>query len=324
MQKATSQQQQHLLQKLSGMMLPIKVPVPPCSRFAPPCYQASASWQQWSRPQQHPKPYASDDDEVRPVLLRLSIVAPPPGLGDMGPDKFRLDAANAPIKPPAPSSPNYANPSQELVPPRGLGDIGTKDSLLNAPSVPMKPPPLPSPRYLTPSQQLVEAVFSGSELFLPKFIVPLKSDLEEDLATTDSESGDSLYPHRLFDGGSSEEAATSASKQLPEEEESANLLLSKGSLKHDQRKCMPCHFFRRKQGCVNGVKCRFCHLHGEMRNRPDKRRREKARQEVDEWEQMECDPQTKGKIAAKLASKDAYFKMLIERKLKDMEVQTSF
>jgi len=160
--------------------------------------------------------------------------------------------------------------------------------------------------------------------------MPLKFDSDADLSTAGSDSGDSsgsspgspLYPHRLVNG-SSKEAATAAWSQLPEESAS---WLSKGSSKHDQRKCMPCHFFLRKQGCANGANCRFCHLHEEMQNRPDKRKRVKAKRAVDEWEQMEGDSQTKGEIAAELATKDSYTKMLLEQRLKNMddEVQLSF
>jgi len=265
------------MQKPSDMMLPMEVQVPPCSRFAPACYQASASWQQWSRPQQHPGQFASDDND---------------------------DARLAP-------------PGNSIGAPPGLEDIGPANLVLDAPCVPITPPPLPWPCYVTPSQKLVEAM------------TPLRFDLEADQATADSDGGDStgsfpggeLFPHRLFNDSSEE--ATAVWNQLPEESAS---LLSKGSSKHDQGKCMPCHFFQRKQGCANGTNCRFCHLHDEMRNRPDKRKRVKARRAVDEWEQMEGGSQTKGEMAAKLATKDSYTKMLLERRLRDMddEVQLSF
>jgi len=103
------------------------------------------------------------------------------------------------------------------------------------------------------------------------------------------------------------------------------LLLSKGSLKHDLGKCTPCHFFQRKQGCASGAKCRFCHLHEDMRDRPDKRKRERARKIVDNWEQQDCSPQVKGEMAARLAVKDSYTRMLVERRMKEMvEAQPFF
>jgi len=63
-----------------------------------------------------------------------------------------------------------------------------------------------------------------------------------------------------------------------------------------------------------------------MRDRPDKKRREKAKKEVNEWEQKECDSQTKGKIAAELATTNSYTKKLLEKRGYAMgdEAQTSF
>jgi len=252
---------------------------PPCSRFAPPCYQAS-SWQQWMRPQQHQKcPILDNDDDVCLERLRKSIGAPP-----------------------------------------GLEINGLGGPLVDAPSTPMPitPPPLPFPRYVTPSLKLLEDVGTGSSQF---FLMDTDTD---SVASSGLFSGQEPYPPSLVDRSSGE--ATSAVWSQTSEESPSLFFNNKGSQKHDKGKCTPCHFFQRKQGCINGAKCRYCHLHDDMRDRPDKRSRGKARKEVDEWEQKECDSQTKIVIAAKMATKDAYTKMLLQRRLKAMDdkAQMSF
>jgi len=284
---SSSSSQQRKEEKLSAT----RMQFPPCSRYAPACYQEPASWQTFRSPLPYPAPLPSD---------RRSFIGAPPGLEEFGPESLPL----------------------------------------NAPSAPITPPPLPVPCFVTPSRALVEAFGSGKcEQFPPKFNMPTKFDLDRRLASADTdvppmfdlesrlrsadaESVDSgeLFPYRLSD--SSSEEATSAARMQPEDIPS---WFSKGSLKHDAGKCTRCHFFTRKHGCTNGSKCRYCHLHEDL-NRPDKRKRDKAKRAVDEWEQKSCDSQTKGELGAIMASKDSYTKMLVEKRLKDMdnEAHTSF
>jgi len=190
--------------------------------------------------------------------------------------------------------------------PPGLEDLRLGSDLLDVPdrAMPITPTTLPLPRKVTPSPKLLE----GCQF------LSMESD-------TDSVASSGLFS-RLFDN-LSEEAPSPTRAETPEERPD---WFSKGSQKHDKGKCTPCHFFQRKQGCISGAKCRYCHLHDDMRDRPDKRSRGKARKEVDEWEQKECDSQTKIVIAAKMATKDAYTKMLLRRRLKAMDdkAQMSF
>jgi len=210
--------------------------------------------------------------------------------------------------------------SESIGAPPGLEQFGPGSHLQDAPCVPVTPPPLPVPRF---------ASSYG--------LLPLKCDQDAELSTVDSDSFDSesqrsdreLYPHRpvsrsIFETSSEDSASVSDGHKAEE-----NLAwLSKGSRKHSQGKCTPCHFFHRKPGCTNGAKCRYCHLHEEMRDqpRPHKKKREKAKKAVDEWEQQECDFHTKVEIAARLATKDSYTRMILQRRLKDMdnEAEASF
>mmetsp|Transcript_125268 Transcript_125268/g.243842 ORF Transcript_125268/g.243842 Transcript_125268/m.243842 type:complete len:317 (-) Transcript_125268:52-1002(-) len=285
---------------------------PPCSRFAASCYQASKSWQQWNRPQQLPGTLASDgDDDARHRSLLDSIGAPP-GLELLGPESLFLDAPTGPITPPPLPYPCKVTPSRKFVEAAAVSAAADVRPLFIQPTFTNSCGN--NNCYINNS-----AIGNGRyEQFPPKFNLPSKLDVEIGLAAADTDSvetdGGELFLHRQFD--SSSEEAASAAGQTPEESPS---WFSKGSLKHDKGKCTPCHFFQRKQGCTSGAKCRFCHLHEDMRDRPDKRKRDKARRAVDEWQQKDCDAQTKREMAAKLAEKDAYTKMLLERRLRDMD-----
>jgi len=43
---------------------------------------------------------------------------------------------------------------------------------------------------------------------------------------------------------------------------------SKGSVRHEDGSCRPCHYYQTKTGCMNGDKCSFCHLDHPKRFRP--------------------------------------------------------
>jgi len=262
-------------------MIPAEL-FPPCSRFAPSCYQSTDAWQQWNRQQLAP---LDDHNDAR--ISMLKSIGAPPGLEEFSPS-----------------------------------------NIMDAPTVPSTPPPLPVP--VASMSPVKIPCFATS---LPKLMETFRGmDTDGDLTPTDSDAGldleshcsSDLYPHRL------DPFSNYVRKEVPggglgRHSPDSPIWLSKGSLKHDLGKCTPCHFFQRKQGCTSGAKCRFCHLHEDMRDRPDKRKREKARKAVDNWEQQDCSPQAKGEMAARLAMKDSYTRMLVERRMKEMvEAQPFF
>jgi len=212
--------------------------------------------------------------------------------------------------------------------PPGLEEF-CASSIMEAPTAPNTPTPLPV-LSMSPAKIQHLATFPAKMMEASRRI-----DADADLSPTDSDPGldsesqcsSDLCPHGrsdhtpLVDILSKEVGGLGLRRQNPH----GPVWLSKGSLKHDLGKCTPCHFFHRKQGCTSGARCRFCHLHEDMRDRPDKRKRERARKIVDNWEQQDCSPQVKGEMAARLAVKDSYTRMLVERRMKEMvEAQPFF
>merc|ERR1719277_2742350 len=66
------------------------------------------------------------------------------------------------------------------------------------------------------------------------------------------------------DGEEDDEEGEEASPDMPLdallESTMADKLWSKGSAKHSEGKCRPCHYFHTSTGCLSGRKCRFCHI----------------------------------------------------------------
>lgn len=97
-------------------------------------------------------------------------------------------------------------------------------------------------------------------------------------------------------------------QQLPEG------MPSRGSLKHATGRCTPCHFFHSKAGCKLGKRCGFCHLEVEGRARPNRRRRAKAKSQIDNLPKSE-NPEDQQRLH-EFESRGGYFQELTKAREK--------
>mmetsp|Transcript_62489 Transcript_62489/g.177467 ORF Transcript_62489/g.177467 Transcript_62489/m.177467 type:complete len:279 (+) Transcript_62489:118-954(+) len=95
---------------------------------------------------------------------------------------------------------------------------------------------------------------------------------------------------------------------------------SVGALLHAEGKCQPCRFFARP-GCENGSSCKYCHIHPEMRQRPCKSKRARAKQALKSLDGEFTKPEEMEQVAQQLASKSKYMNMLVTRKLQNIANQ---
>mmetsp|Transcript_32678 Transcript_32678/g.74115 ORF Transcript_32678/g.74115 Transcript_32678/m.74115 type:complete len:202 (+) Transcript_32678:82-687(+) len=103
-------------------------------------------------------------------------------------------------------------------------------------------------------------------------------------------------------------------------EEDDGELPSKGSERHESGKCVPCHYFNTKAGCMNGKSCTFCHLHSkEARLRPCKAKRAKAKTKAGILDQSFHDPNEMQKVAAELSSQGGYLESVVKSKLRNKD-----
>jgi len=115
--------------------------------------------------------------------------------------------------------------------------------------------------------------------------VQLETQLGRDGEAFSDDGGDLYGPEE------GEELGDNVFDSVPEEQQEMVLALirehmddlaadlwSRGSVRHNDGKCRPCHYIQTKDSCLNGKDCEFCHLpHKKLRLRPSKNKRAKCK-----------------------------------------------
>jgi len=95
-------------------------------------------------------------------------------------------------------------------------------------------------------------------------------------------------------------------------------LMSKGSAKHKDGKCRPCHYIHTSAGCASGKECRFCHMPhtGQSKSRLGASKRNMCKQIADAVElKLQGDPEGILHAAALLGSRSHYLRSILEERV---------
>lgn len=103
-------------------------------------------------------------------------------------------------------------------------------------------------------------------------------------------------------------------------------LWSKGSAKHREGKCRPCHYFHTTAGCLSGRDCRFCHIPhtGKGKSRLGMSKRILCKRVADSVEEN-FQGNLEGFRGAidTLASRSPYLRSILEDRLKEVQDRTA-
>mmetsp|Transcript_63474 Transcript_63474/g.164734 ORF Transcript_63474/g.164734 Transcript_63474/m.164734 type:complete len:304 (-) Transcript_63474:121-1032(-) len=153
---------------------------------------------------------------------------------------------------------------------------------------------------------------------------------EESSSTTNSQSGSLPFAAKVSDGSQSRraQAAAGASDLQNDSAESDGTdeqladpgTWSRGSAKHAEGKCRPCHYVRTTAGCLNAENCDFCHLAHRRKNRPrpHRRKRMQCKKYADMLEDAEANnPEVFREAIEGLSSRSAYLQSVVLHRLRD-------
>jgi len=90
---------------------------------------------------------------------------------------------------------------------------------------------------------------------------------------------------------------------------------SKGSARHSQGKCRPCHYFHTPVGCSNGSKCKFCHMPhtGKQRSKLGMAKRLFCKRIAESLKEVKVDdPEAYSRMTELLSARSPYLRSILK------------